>query len=48
MQVANHMESYISDYLFRNSALLQLWSHSYGYVPSVVLRVAPVQVARNM
>ena len=42
------MKSYISDSLNRHWASLQLRSHSYGYAPCVVPRIAPVQVARNM
>ncbi|WP_206680831.1 hypothetical protein, partial [Endozoicomonas acroporae] len=42
------MKSYISGYLCWHSASLQLRSHSYGYAPSVVPRIVPAQVARNI
>ena len=46
--VANPMKSHISDSVFRHRAALKLRSHSYGYAPCVVPRIAPAQVARNM
>lgn len=42
------MKSYISDSLCWHFASLQLRSHSYGYAPSVVPRIVPAQVARNI